>query len=42
MASMNDEVIYQAPGLKVYTEHGCLVADFSKRTGNKNSDHGTE
>ena len=30
MASMNDGVIYQAPGLKIYSENGRLVAEFSR------------
>ena len=32
MASKSDEVIYQAPGLRIYTEHGCLIVDFSRHT----------
>lgn len=41
MVSMNDEtVIYQAPGLKIYTKNGHLIADFNKRTDHK--DNGTE
>ena len=32
MASISDEVIYQAPGLRIYIEHGCLIADFYKHT----------
>lgn len=32
MASMNDGVIYQAPGLKIYSKNGCLIADFNKYT----------
>ena len=41
MVSMNDEtVIYQAPGLTIYTKHGRLIADFNKRTDHK--DNGTE
>lgn len=30
MASKSDEVIYHAPGLRIYTEHGCLIADFNR------------
>lgn len=43
MASINDEtVIYQAPGLKIYTKNGCLIADFNKRTDHKHKDNDTE
>lgn len=41
MASMSDEV-YQAPGLKIYTKNGCLIADFNKRTDHKHKDNGTK
>lgn len=30
MASKSDKAIYQAPGLKIYTKNGCLIAEFSK------------
>jgi hypothetical protein len=31
MDSMNDPVIYQAPGLKIYSENGRLIAEFINR-----------